>query len=193
MDIGAGGTRSSADRTRPQASSGAARAKAAWVARAAAAVFRDRLGPVPLCTRSRRAQADRRAGRARRARVLRCAVADRVPPQPSLRVPPGLPRLRRLRAGAHRRRALYAHPLDPPRAQCPCRPCRGGAGAKRHDRAVPAVHRLSALAPSRQRNGGDDLWRLSRHDRGHRSAHRGRRIPRRRPQAGRGVADRPAR
>ena len=172
---------------------GSSRAQAAWSSGAAAAVFRDRLGSLPLCPRPRRAQADRRAGRQRRTGILRRAVAARLPPQPSFRLPPGLPRLRRLRAGAHRRRAFRADPLDPPRAQRPCRPCRGGAGAARHDRAVPAVHRLSALAPPGQRDGRDDLWRLSRHDRGHRAAQRGRRIPRPRRQARRGVADRPAR
>ena len=41
-----------------------------------------------------------------------------------------------------------------------------------------SVRRLSAFAPPRQRHGGDELWRIPRHGRGHRGAHRGRRIPR---------------
>jgi arginyl-tRNA--protein-N-Asp/Glu arginylyltransferase len=37
----------------------------------------------------------------------------------------------------------------------------------RHARAVPALHRLSALAAPRQRHGGDELCRLPQHGRGH--------------------------
>ena len=194
MDIGAGGTRSSGDRARPQGSSGIGPRKTARPSGAVAAVFRDRLRPVPLCSRARRAQADRRAGRPGAPGFYDDAVARRVPPQPSFRVPPGLPRLRRLRAGAHRRRAVCADPLDPARPQ---RSTRGLAGAVLAPRATVEQFRLfMAYQHSRHRDSemaAMSYARLPRHGRGHRAAHRDRRIPRRRRQARRGVADRPAR
>ena len=102
----------------------------------------------------------------RRDPVLQRTVARRLPPQPSSRLSPGLRRLQRLRAGAHRR-----SPNSCPAGRCAASPPqrrRDGADrrAERERRAVPAVPALSALAPRRQRHGLDDLWRLSRHDRG---------------------------
>ena len=168
--------------------------------RAVAAVLRHRLGPLPL----RPGRAERKlivelAGRAAPA-FLRRAVARRVSPQPPFRLPPRLPRVQRLRAGAHRGRPFPPYPLDPAGAQRQYRAQHwamarspGSSWRRARRRAIPPVLRLPALAPPRQRHGGDELRRLSQHGRGQRGAHRARRVPRAGGGARRGVADRPAR
>ncbi len=119
---------------------------------------------------------------------LRRAFARRLPAQPSPRLPPRLRRLQRLRAGAdsgrgvQREQILEAHPPSQPRSLSAAD--RGRCDA----RAVPPLPALSALAPCRQRHGGDDLRRLSGDDRGQpgrdqddRAARRRRHALRRRP------------
>ena len=100
---------------------------------------------------------------ARRRRFLRRAVARRVSPQPGLCLSSGLPAMPGLRAGADRGRPLRAQPLDPPCAQLQQRAHRQADRRPRHPRAIPAVHRLPALAPPRQRHGDDELCRLPQH------------------------------
>ncbi len=138
-------------------------------ARPVPSVLRHRRGRLPLCSGARRAQIDRRADRARRRGGLRRSVACRVPPQPSLRLSPGLPPMRRLRAGADRGRALRPQPLDPARPQ-PQSPARGAAAGAARDgpRSTsstirPATSRASAPGASCgwSRNAAARAWRSS--------------------------------
>ena len=164
------------------------------LAAAVPAILRHRAGRLPLYSGPRRAQADRRARRQRRRAVLRRPVARRVSPQPSLRLPPGLPRLRRLRAGADRRRRASRHTRSTRRMRNANRDLSGRLLAPR---ATAEQFRLfSAYQHSRHRDSDmavDELWRLPGHGRGHPGAHRDRRVSRRGRAAGRGIADRPAR
>ena len=121
MDIGSGGTRSNGDRARPQASPGSSRARLPGLPVPLPQFFATAAVPCPYVPgRAERKLIVELAG-TRRPRLLRRAVARRLSAQPSFRLPSGLPRLHRLRAGAHRRRALRPDPLDAAGAQRQCR------------------------------------------------------------------------
>ena len=84
----------------------------------------------------------------RRRRFLRRAVARRVSPQPPFRLPPGLPRTAPPACRCGSRSSASPTAARPGACATPTASCRGRLlAAARHARAVPAVHRLSALAP----------------------------------------------
>ena len=113
-------------------------------------------------------------------------VAGRVPAQPRHRLPPGLPRLPRLRAGAHPGGALRAWPQHAPGLDRQSRPRPPLGPADRQRRAVRPVPALPAAPARRQRHGADVAGRLRQHDRGRQRQRRADRVPRpdRRPARG---------